>query len=66
MWALDELVPSEKEELMRRNGLYFLAGAGVVVAALFLIAAGGQVGDPNGVAPDRYVYYKMLWQGIPE
>ena len=31
--------------------------AGLVAAPLMAFAAGGVVTDPNGIAPDRYVYY---------
>ena len=35
----------------------FVAGASSALVVLFLLGAGGKVTDPNGVAPDRYVYY---------
>jgi ribonuclease Z len=37
--------------------LVFVGGIAVTLIVLLLLGAGGTVSDPNGVAPDRYVYY---------
>ena len=47
---------------MRRATTYrslgrIVAGFLMTAASITVLAAGGKVTDPNGIAPDRYVYY---------
>ena len=41
----------------RKHVVPFVAGAASLGIFLILLGAGGVVEDPNGIAPDRYVYY---------
>lgn len=50
---------AEKFISCMREGIYIaaLAAIGVCIHSSVTLAAGGKVSDPNGTAPDRYVYY---------